>query len=150
MNKTELRIGNYVLYGDKVHKITIITEYQVELDGFKYVRLSDTFLKPIILTEELLLSWGGHKLGHFTILDHTIFPLYWDRQLSICLQSGNKHIYIQEVDNAENPTKVEDLVCLYNADLHGDLYVHYFQNLYDMLMFKPLDINKEIFNKKWH
>lgn len=85
MEANELRIGNYVMasYGDdnfKVEKVTAVLNYGINqyYDGAEFML---DYIKPIPLTEELLVKMGGMTTNDSTWLDfiissHTPFVSY--------------------------------------------------------------------------
>lgn len=87
-------------------------------------------INPIPLTEQILLKCGFEKLPHFTVMNSLIFKLGRNRELSLgCVGTPNEMLFLNEVDNEDNPTKVNDLVCIHNFDYDGKLYLHKIQNI---------------------
>lgn len=83
----------------------------------------------IPLNEEWLIKLGAEAVGEFKIFENFLIELGRNRRLSISVQPGNQYIWIQEYTK-ENRTTVNDLVCLFNGDYDGTLYVHTLQNIF--------------------
>ncbi len=67
-----------------------------------------------------LIDLGFKEMSHFTIMNSLTYDLGRNRQLSFgSIGTANEMLYICEVDNSDNPTKVTDLVCLRNYDYDG-------------------------------
>ena len=105
MKATELRIGNYVWYGDGELKIDINVLYDIKV----YNALGT---KPIPLTEEWLLKFGFEKRGYVKFLGNAYQRFVLGRN---GIYSINEIAYIYEV-------------C--DHDLCEIRYVHQLQNLY--------------------
>lgn len=96
------------------------------------------FIRPIPLTEDILLKAGGYKLPHMTVTDSVLFDIGRDRILSIgCIEDCNQMAWLQHIEGK----KVTDLVCIHNYDYDGWLYLHTFQNLFKSLTGKELEVN---------
>ena len=113
MDIKQLRIGNLVFNENN----QIVEIVHLISDG-----LEDTH-KPIPLTEEWLLKFGGEKLPHFNIGDSILFDIGRNRYISISsIGSGNEMIYLKEM-NQDNGMECIDLVCLHNYDYDGFMMV---------------------------
>ena len=79
MKANELRIGNYLIYKEEIHKVRgldishglVIEPIKIPHEGYPCVH-SDT-IKPIPLTEEWLLKFGFEK-GHSGIDFYLLEP----------------------------------------------------------------------------
>lgn len=150
MKANELRIGNIVRVDNEschpqlkdvlMRVVSIehrhdLPEYSVRIErvvkdnsdvNANYSQLI-RFIKPIPLTEELLLKYGFSKLNHFTVTNSLYKPIGRDRYICIGdIDNANQMVYLETIING----KITDLVCVHNYDYDGRLYVHKLQNLY--------------------
>jgi hypothetical protein len=100
----------------------------VDPEGEVYHQFNQ-FILPIHLSEEWLIKLGAETVGEFKIFESFLIELGRNRRLSISVQPGNQYIWIQEYTK-EDRTTVNDLVCLFNGDYDGTLYVHTLQNIF--------------------
>lgn len=123
LSAEELRIGNWVeLEGlnSSLNRTTLTAILQGRYNE----------LNPIPLTQEILLKCGFEKIPHFTVMNSLIFKLGRNRELSLgCVGTPNEMLFLNEVDDENNPSKVTDCVCLHNFDYDGKLYLHKLQNI---------------------
>jgi len=87
----------------------------------------------IIVTKEIMDSCEQAEFIKTSI----ILPA-WDihiereKRLSVSCEPGNTYIYITE-HNQEDRRKIEDLICIFNSDYDGPLYLDYLKELYYIL-----------------
>lgn len=142
MKASELRIGNWVMghsykmaLGFVPAKISMLGTKRVQLDranGGNYENI-----KPIPLTEEILIKARFDKLPHFTVLDPFICDLGRGRHLSISgIGTPNEMAYLI----SQEMISVSDAICIHNYDYDGYLNLHQLQNLYFALTGQELTI----------
>lgn len=137
-----LRIGSLVYSHDSgiEETIKVLSQEGISYYGIDNILPFEMF-EPIPLTEEWLLKMPKvKKIETFNIGNASLLDLGRNRRLSISLEQGNQFIWIQEYDKTDY-RKVNDLVCLFNQDYDGVLYLHYFQNLVHLLTQTELEIN---------
>ena len=107
-----------------------------------FIPYTDDRVKPIPLTEDILLKCGFKKHSSLIIDSYEIdLPMMIGfKKLTVTIQQGNQYIYLKEFDN-QSDLKPEDLVCLRNFDSHGIFMLHQLQNLYFALTAKELEVN---------
>lgn len=155
--KAELRIGNLVTDEFYDSFKTIITVESLNDKGINLeVESSDdlpemqshwiepyyTFdkLRGIPLSPEWLERFGFNRLPHFNIMDNLIKDIGRRRILSIgAVGTANEMLWLCEV-NATDPNEIDDLVCLWNFDYDGRLYVHHLQNIHHSLTGEELTL----------
>ena len=120
----ELRIGNYLQFGDKTMRAGNLVNgefwYVQDLDCVRTVNLSD--IEPIPLTEKILSKCGFEKVNH--INNYSFF--------SYNRKNGNKNFIC---DIYENTTRINS----YSIGNHVQ-YLHQLQNLYFALTGKELEV----------
>lgn len=125
MKANELRIGNYYLdFDDEIQQIEMIQPFMF---GFKYRWEWEKYIKPIPLTEEILLKCGfewsiqhqahKHKKFKYVIDFYNSHPQF---NSSVCFLN-------KEHRSGEN------LICIQ--------YLHQLQNLYFALTNEELTVN---------
>lgn len=145
MKVNELRVGNIVF----VDTYTELEGVPMRIESISYNALckeyysmvvrhiKDRFnfayypllhiMKPIPLTEELLLRCGFKRIQHFTVKNSLILDIGRGRELSIGdVENCNQMMYVYKRDG----DAITDIVCLHNYDYDGWLYLHQLQNLY--------------------
>lgn len=120
MEANELRIGNYIQFGGNFCKVSELQDgcfYVKHHSGFSMKNTSYE-LKPIPLTEEVLLKCGFEKssLGYFTIF------------------CGSNVMSVYCFDEFSRVKIVSQTICCVN-------YLHQLQNLYFALTGKELQLN---------
>jgi hypothetical protein len=136
MNNLELRIGNNILHNNEPCQVFSLSSEWLRVTKDRSIAVSYDNITGIVLTRDLLLRYGFYQLPHFTVGDNWLMDFGISSQISIsCLNSCNLMVWLSSVDETKKPT---DLVCLWNWDLRGDLYLHQLQNLYFILTGKEL------------
>ena len=126
-----LRVGNLVEV-ELLGKVTIESIFltgQVEVSAFKLIsgeitKVFYTFniseLKPIPITEEILLKYGFEKIeNNWKVLDFIFFKISWERLAGLTLTFENESIYLPHIK-----------------------YLHQLQNIYFSLTVKELIYEK--------
>lgn len=122
MKVQDLRVGNLLTYNNKYFKVLEIYQEKIKSQSNKgIVEFNLSELKPIPLTEEILIELGFKKKGDF----------FFDWYLAI--EHFRYGVYIITYD--ENPKFVS------RVGRHGFKHVHQLQNLYYSLTNKELKIN---------
>lgn len=102
------------------------------------------YLQPIPLTEDILVQKCGfkkHETRITTIYSLNISPFKEIlRQFSITIEPGNTYVYLREGE-INQPRDKDDVITLFNSDLDGKLYLHWFQNCYKIHAKKELEVN---------
>lgn len=130
MEAKQLRLGNLILENGKITEVENLSNGKINHQNY---HRENPIQQPIPLTEEILLKVGFEKMPHFTVMNSLIYKLVRNSQLSIgCVGTPNEMLFITEVDDEDNPTKVDDLICLHNFDYDGKLYLHKLQNIVDI------------------
>lgn len=145
MKANELRIGNLFTHANENGTFNIVVKEVLESginthfnNGTWFIGLDN--IRPIPLTEEILIKAGGKKIPHMTVTNSILFDLDRDRFLSIgCVEDCNQMAWIQHIDGR----KVTDLVCVHNYDYDGWLYLHDLQNLIFALTGEEIKIELE-------
>lgn len=105
---TELRIGNNVLYADKIAVVKSIQAHKVCISvNNRYIKCSYEDIFPIVLTEELIIDLG--------FLVHGTNP-YWFKKNNICVSIIG---VVEIVNNLKQ-----------NVLLQENTNVHKLQNIY--------------------
>ena len=131
LNHKEFRIGNLVEYDGRVFEIDSVSEVLPTLNTIEFgIGVVDwNNLKPIPLTEDWLVRFGGEKLPYHNILNSIFFKVGRNRIVSVGnVGTPNEMIWLCQV-NATNDKIIDDLICLRNYDYDGYTPVHTFQNL---------------------
>ncbi len=98
-------------------------------------------LQTILLTLDILKTIEQAKRNEISIITpQYLIELGKNRRLSITAETGNNYIFIQEY-NENDYRVIEDLVCIFNGDYDGKLYLHKLQNIYRILTGKELTFN---------
>lgn len=137
MKKEELSIGNTVEQGI-VYEIRNTVARIKYNDRYSLIAYED--LKPVPLTEEILLKCSGIKKEHSKIFTKKYF-------LNL---KRNKYLIISDIDtpnfmigmcDIEEDGTIEDLVNIWNWDYEKEIPLHVFQNIYNIHSQKKLEIN---------
>ena len=116
MKANELRIGNYIfadLYNDKYILVESICSKNEDIFNSECGEIPLTSLKPIPLTEEILLKCGYFKLEHldthFVIKGHTIWIC---NDMFLCEKNGVILKHLHQLQNlyfalTNNELKIE-------------------------------------------
>jgi hypothetical protein len=157
MKSSQLRIGNLFtdsLFLCSVSRIEETSIWGKTIDVFNHsvARNEDYYAtdneyhfnientNPIPLTEEWLLKFGFERIPHYTITNSIIKKTKRGRCLSIgCVGTPNEMVFLSYQED-ESSLKIDDLICLWNYDFDGRLYVHQLQNLYFALTGEELTI----------
>ena len=159
MDSKELRIGNLVLSNNPLYrkdwlgKVLSILEIKdesvsvVAIDELPYAFTGGQFLKyidPLPLTEEILLRCG-FSVKKSPILDFYHISISWNgdyKEISLSIELGNQYVYLREQnDELPNDRLADNVVCIFNGDIHGKLYLHKLQNIIHALTSTELEIN---------
>lgn len=109
-------------------------KFDVNVDYGQLIR----FVKPVPLTEKLLLECGFKNIPHFTVTNSKILDIGRGRFLSIRdIENCNQMMFIHSIYN----NKITDLVCVHNYDYDGWLHLHQLQNIYFILTGEELKVN---------
>ena len=145
----ELRLNNLLLFDGKTQYVssiqydnTIRLKFNPDIASHGCYKTSDSRIKQIPLTEEILLKCPNHKkVNGKNILNTIYFEIGRDRIISIGnIGTPNEMIWLCEVDRYDKQ-KNNDLVCLHNYDYDGKMMLHKFQNLYFALSNEELKVN---------
>ncbi|SBV91848.1 hypothetical protein [uncultured Dysgonomonas sp.] len=137
----DIMLNNWVLHNGELRQISgwhgeFVSLFCKGCDKAQFETLTKN-IKPIPLTEDILLKAGGYKLPHMTVTDSVLFDIGRDRILSIgCIEDCNQMAWLQHIEGK----KVTDLVCIHNYDYDGWLYLHTLQNLFKSLTGNDLKI----------
>ena len=147
LSANELRIGNFVnvlMYkcdGYEIYQISEIRKYAIsDVNDLSFQYES---VEPIPLTEEWLLKFGFEKCNTSRIITSYSKSISWSggdyKTISVCPDLGNQYIYLRhgELNGSRDD---DNLICIFNGDVNGALYVHGLQNLYFALNGKELTI----------
>lgn len=131
MKANELRTGNYILHNGEIIKLTGVVGNTIHWgkSNFNALAFMCDCVKPIELTEEILLSCGFTKAYHKLTGEHKHLPNYYNL-------NGFK-INIEYFNGS-------DEISSFEFDLYPILelkYLHKLQNLYFELETKELEIN---------
>ena len=102
----ELRIGNYILNNDKLFRIVGIDQNKIRSKRYDQVSdlpiycdyLTSEWIKPILLTEEILIKFGFKKLSlnKFSIGS---FFIHFEGSLIMCVKSGVLLTTVHQLQN---------------------------------------------------
>lgn len=122
----ELRLGNYVYYGESIRMITAIVEtaQQCKIGVDNIITMIDV-VKPIPLTPEILEKCGfENNEGQFSHPDNNDFDLFF-------FQSGNLWCAYNFGKEGESPLPSNyPNAPVYNPICNPFKYLHQLQNLY--------------------
>lgn len=137
MKKEELRIGNIVDRGTVYEIRNTVARIHY---GDRYSLIAYEDLKPIPLTEEILLKCSGVKKEHSKIFTNK-YSLNLKRNIYLIISDiGTPNFMIGVCDIEEDGT-IEDLVNIWNWDYEKEIPLHVFQNIYNIHSQKELEIN---------
>ena len=91
----ELRIGNYISFGNNIHSVNIIKQFE---NTNAINELNQDMIKPIPLTEEWLIKTGSERIDEETY-NYDRFTLWWKKAYS--------YWYIVDKDELTYLTKIE-------------------------------------------
>lgn len=147
MKANELRIGNCVLYENEYREIGHIMNdgrLGIVLKGCSRViqraYVYDEELRPIPLTEEILLKAGFVKLPHKNIGDSMIKKLGRGKHLSISNRCTPNEIIALVDDPSDDIMEMPNVHIIKNYDYDGYTHLHQLQNLYFVLTGEELNI----------
>lgn len=84
------------------------------------------------MNNEDLIRIGFKKVDHFTVMDSLTYSLGRNRFLSAgCVGSPNEFLCIYE---AEDETRITDLVCLHNWDYDKELTIEKVEGLIKLIL----------------
>jgi hypothetical protein len=102
----ELRIGNYILNNDKLFRIVGIDQYKIRSKRYDQVSdlpiycdyLTSEWIKPILLTEDILIKFGFKRfsLNKFSIGS---FFIHFEGNLIMCMKSGVLLTTVHQLQN---------------------------------------------------
>lgn len=96
--------------------------------------------EPIPITRDVLLKIKEAIENPIAIIAPSFYiELGRQRRLSVAYQRCNQFIFVEEYDRNDY-RKILDLVCLFNSDYDGDLYLHRLQSIYFSIMDSQLTI----------
>lgn len=140
----DLRLGNWVIDGyGNYGQVKNIAADAVSVNSVNYWRggTHDLLIKPIPLSEEILLKSGFEKVATYNIMGSLFIDLGRRRQLSVaCVGTPNELVTLYEIDS-EDKQKINDLVILRNYDYDGKTYLHDLQNIIHSIAKTELQIN---------
>lgn len=136
MKAQELRIGNFI-----TSKSYRLPYFEVSVEDLEQIASNPDHYFGIPLSEQWLIDMGAERVGEAKIFESFLIDLGRNRRLSVSVQPGNQYIWIQEYSK-DDKTTVNDLVCLFNGDHDGELYLHTLQNLYHGIKGTELSIKK--------
>jgi len=141
---TGLRIGDAFEYNTSEGWETNIIDVEDIAMCIKDNAYFNEAYRPIPLTEEILLKCGFEKKGS-KIIDFYNKSISWNstfKEISISIQQGNQYVYLREQnDELPNDRLADSIVCIFNGDIHGKLYIHKIQNIIHSLTNTELEIN---------
>ena len=128
MKTNELRIGNYVIYGNETYQIDTIAEVFPTLNTDKFgIGIVDwNNIKPLPLTEKWLSKFG------FIKLPNNVYNV----------EDGRKGLSVILYHDICKVIYENDIGCGYNEVAEIE-YVHELQNLYFVLTQKELTLKKK-------
>lgn len=139
MDARELRIGNWLLFSNKIQPDKYINVCPKFFSSFSIENSLQVtpYYSPIPLTPEILEKAGFVGLPHFTIHKPMQISLGRDRLLSIAdIGGGNEMMYVEDDD--ESPQR--SIIIIHNRDYDGKIYLHKVQNVYKDLTGEELEI----------
>lgn len=139
MNIRELRIGNYLNYGDDIVEVSAIFKSHFNCERMSGISIGNNIqnhFKPINITEEELLMFGFTKMDGFDYY-HNMWSLH-GFMVDI---SDYLNVFVNWAE--DNDGKYHSIICLENT------YVHTLQNIYYTIIQKELVFNSERYNKKF-
>lgn len=81
-------------------------------------------MKQSELTRDNVKALGFKEMPHFTIMNSLILNIGRNRQLSLGnLGTPNEMLFLSQVDDENNPTKVTDTIIVSNYDYDGYLTI---------------------------
>ena len=96
----ELRIGNYIKYNDKIIIVDTIYYDSINMDLQDCDGIEINLLKPIPLTEEILLKCGFRKLDKYTFVIGGLF--IHSRKLGFVFHLGKRKIILSSLHQLQN------------------------------------------------
>lgn len=145
----DLRMGNYFLETESkiIYKLDCFYGFESvkpydPYDDDMYFDIDD--ISPIPLTEEILLRCG-FSVKKSPILDFYHISISWNgdyKEISLSIELGNQYVYLREQnDELPNDRMADNIICIFNGDIHGKLYLNQLQNIFHALTNTELEIN---------
>lgn len=147
MKANDFRLGNIINHQEYKSifqgVITSISPYRVGIDNHTSIKLNSENLIPIPLTEEWLFKFGFMEVASSILLPSFMANISWSnadfKVISVCPEKGNQYIYLRHGEK-NAPRENDDIICVFNGDVNGTLYVHTLQNLYFALTGQELTL----------
>lgn len=137
IDKGELMTGNYVNHIYSQSEFSVVTYFDDDYIGFNEATFDDVSfddVEPIVLDEKWHKKFGVEKNG-FLSYEYIISVV---NNFDIKVVFSGDYIFLRQGDG--NP-KDDDVISIWNKDLTGrDMYVHEWQNMYQVLTGKKLTI----------
>jgi len=99
------------------------------------LKMDTDSLFPIEASETLLFDLGFEVFAGKVMSTYSINVSKNEMEfktITLSLEKGNTYVAIRQGSN-ESPRHEDDLVTVFNSDYHGNLYIHWLQNLYFLL-----------------
>lgn len=129
MKAEEFRLNNSVMFGERV--IRISHHDIANMRKMEIVEGEISMYIAIRLTEDWLIKLGFKKEPYAIITNSYYLNVGRNRVMSVaCVGTPNEMVFLSDVDNSENPTKVLNVIVLKNWDYDKATYVHHLQNLH--------------------
>ena len=142
MEVKELRIGDWVninQYGNTRKDVQINSGNDIDAIGSTILDA-----KPIKLTPEIVERCEGFKKNEGLIItsyDYDISMFGGFKIISVTAEEGNQYIYLRQGE-LNKPREQDSVIVIYNADVSGDITLHYLQNLIYALTGRELIFNQ--------
>jgi hypothetical protein len=144
LDSFDLRIGNLLLYEDRIIEVVGLNKGWIEYNNEEFDKCGDKpkYFEPIELTEEVLLKIGFEKVHKKKIAGLNVNEFILKNDINDSkfgnisyhlFESGNSFIFIEYGDYYEG----KDNDCIYKLDVK---YLHQLQNTYYCLTGKELEV----------
>jgi len=142
MEAQELRINNFISFGDSICKVVEIQKgcFYFEDEEGEELKSTTCEYSPILLTEEWHNNFGVVKSG----FNQFEYNSPRKNNFNVDILFTGDYVYIRQRTLSSRPSHNDDLISIWNKDLtKRDMYVHEWQNLYYSLTGEELTIKNQ-------
>ena len=126
ITEKELRVGNLFEYNTSEGWVNNIIDVEdISQCVHDNVYFNEAY-RPIPITEDVLLSYEGFEKHKSKIIYSFSINISWSEKvykvLSLTIEPGNQYVYLREQnDELPDDRMADNIVCIFNGDIHGEL-----------------------------
>lgn len=155
LKNQNIRVGNIIASGINFSDISTIgrilsignSEQDFEQIYCECEESFEWFFKDnycgVPVSDEWMIKLGFKKHDSLILPSYYVDISYLEgdfKIISATIEAGNQYVYIRHGE-MDKPREEDDLVCIFNSDINGKIYVHYLQNLYFILTGKDFQFD---------